>query len=168
MDGVWAMKTLFELSAEERHLLLQFNFTGGPVDSHEQAESDFTAFGLAAMSWARLETHLDALLTHLNKERFSKEIFDPKHPVSFARKLKLLKQWFGGRKALSHIKPQVDKPATQLKMLSEARNAFMHALFLGYDAEKDEITLRSLYYAGGDEFHIQRRDVGTPNSFDLL
>lgn len=155
------MKKLAELSPEERCLLLQFNFTGGPVDSPELAESAFTAFGLAAMAWARLETHLDALLIHLNKKRFSKEIFDPKHPVSFARKLKLLKQWFGGHKALSQTKPAIDKLVTQLKTLSEARNAFMHALFSAYDVEKDEITLRSIFYAGNDEFHIQRRDVGT-------
>jgi hypothetical protein len=155
------MKKISELSPDEQRLLLQFNFRGGPIDDPEKAESAFTAFGLAAMSWARLETHLDALLIHLNKKRFSKEIFDPKHPVSFSRKLRLLKQWFGGHKALSHLKPQIDKLATQLRTLSEARNAFLHTLFSAYDEEKDEITLKSLYYAGRDEFHIQRRDVGT-------
>jgi hypothetical protein len=154
------MKKLSELSTEEQRVLLRFDFTGGPLEDPDQVQSALAAFGLVAMSWARLETHLDALLIHLNKKRFSKEIFEPKHPVSFSRKLKLLKQWFAGHKALSHLKPAIDKLATQLKTLSEARNAFLHALFSGYDAEKSEIALQSLYYAGGEEFHIQRRDVG--------
>ena len=137
-NSAWdfVMKKLSDLSSDEQRVLLRFDFTGGPLEDPEQSESALAAFGLVAMSWSRLETHLDALLIHLNKKRFSKEIFEPKHPVSFSRKLKLLKQSFAGHEALSHHKPAIDKLATQLKTLSEARNAFLHALFSEYDAKK--------------------------------
>lgn len=157
------MKKLFELSDKERRQLCQFNFSGGPVEAPDTEELalPFHAFGFVAMAWARLETHLDALLIHLNKRQFSKEIFDPDHPVSFSRKLRLLKTWFGKQKALSKYKPAIDKLAKQLKTLSQARNSFLHALFSAYDAQKSEVTLRSLYYVGDEEFQITRRDFGT-------
>ena len=156
------MKRVSELSPEERRQLLQFNFTGGPLeDPTLPGDLSFAAFGFAAMAWARVETHLDALLIHLNKRRFSQEAFDPDHPVSFSRKLKLLKAWFGRHPALSPYKPAIDTLVTQLKALSKARNDFLHALFSAYDVEKSEITLRALYYAGKEEFHITRRDFGT-------
>jgi hypothetical protein len=67
----------------------------------------------------------------------------------------------GRHELLSEHKPAIDKLATQMETLSEARNSFLHALFSAYDGEKNEITLRSLYYAGNEEFHITRRDFGT-------
>jgi len=157
------LKKLSELSDKERKQLCEFNFSGGPIEAPETEELalPFHAFGFAAMAWARLETHLDALLIHLNKRQFSKEIFDPEHPVSLSRKLRLLKAWFTKHKALSEYKPVIDKLVTQLKTLSQARNAFLHALFSAYDAEKSEVTLRSLYNAGNEEFHITRRDFST-------
>ena len=157
------MKKLSELTDRERRKLCQFDFCGGPIEAPDTEELalPFHAFGFVAMAWARLETHLDALLIHLNKRQFSKEIFDPDHPVSFSRKLRLLKTWFGKHKALSQYKPTIDKLTTQLKTLSQARNGFLHALFSEYDDQKREVTLRSLYYAGNEEFHITRRDFGT-------
>ena len=85
------MKKANELSASERARLMHFNFTGGPIDTPDADGMDipFAAFGFAVMAWGRLETHLDALLIHLNKRRFSKELFDPIHPISFSRKLAL-------------------------------------------------------------------------------
>lgn len=142
---------------------MQFNFSGGPLDSVDVGNIDlpFAAFGFAAMAWARLETHLDALLIQINKRRFSQEIFDPAHPVSFSKKLRLLKKWFGRHEALSHSKSAIDTLARQLKTLSDDRNSFMHALFSAYNQEKSEITLRSISYVGNEEFHIAHRIVST-------
>jgi hypothetical protein len=161
------MKKISDLSPAQRQALLQFNFTGGPLDDIEGVEKPLLAFGLVAMAWARLETHLDALLIHLNKRRFSREIFNPNHPVSFSNKLKLLKQWFVKHKALSPHKHAVDKLVTRLKTLSAARNEALHAIFSAYDPKKDEITLRSLRYMGNDEFHIARREFSTTKLVSL-
>jgi hypothetical protein len=161
--GVFAMKRISDLSPEERRHLCEFNFTDGPVESPDAEGLDlpFAAFGFAAMAWARLETHLNALLIHLNKRRFSKEIFDPQHPVSFSRKLRLLKEWFSRHKALKPYKREINKLATQMKTLSGYRNDYLHALFSAYDPAKTEVTLRGLHYVGGEKFHITRRDFST-------
>jgi len=154
------MKKIADLSPAERQLLMQFNFTGGPLEDIEAAIPALTAFGLAAMAWARLETHLEALLIHLNKRKFSKELFDEDHPVSFSRKLRLLRRWFR-HKALAEYGPEIDKLANQMKTLSERRNEYLHALLSAYDPKTDEIILRSLYYAGDEKFHIRRHTLDT-------
>jgi hypothetical protein len=154
------MRKISDLSPKERQQLLQFNFTGGPLDDIEGAIPVLAAFGLAAMAWGRLETHLNALLIHLNKRQFSRELFDEDHPVSFSRKLRLLKRWFR-HKALVEYKPAIDKLASQMKILSERRNEYLHALLSAYDAKADEITLRSIHYAGNEEFHIRRHTLST-------
>jgi hypothetical protein len=110
------------------------------------------------MAWGRLETHVNALLIHVNKRRFSSEIFDPDHPVSFSRKLKLLKSWFDKHKALAKFRVKINKLIKTMRELSGFRNDFLHALFENYDAEKKEITLKNLKYIGNDSFHITRRD----------
>ena len=154
------MKHISELPPNERRQLCKFNFSDGPVEDPEGVEEAFLAFGHVAMAWGRLETHLDALLIHLNKPQFSAKLFDPDHPVSFSRKLKLLKVWFGRHKALSENKNAIDKLIPQFKTLSETRNAHIHSLFAAYDVEKQEITIRSIKYAGMSEFHIMKRDFG--------
>jgi len=161
------MKKLPELSPEERRHICEFNFSEGPVEELEGAEEAFLAFGHAAMAWGRLETHIDALLIHLNKRRFSTELFDQIHPVSFSGKLKLLKVWFERHKALSENKHAIDKIVVKLRTLSEARNGFMHALFSAYDQDKKEITIRSLRCKGKDELQIIRRDFGIEKLIQL-
>jgi hypothetical protein len=48
------MKHVSKLSSAERRKLMQFNFTGGPVEDPEATgDLPFTAFGFAAMAWAR-------------------------------------------------------------------------------------------------------------------
>src|SRR5208282_1755287 len=155
------MRRISELSRSEQEALLHFNFTGGPVEDPTACEHPFAAFGFAAMAWGRLETHLDALLIHINKRSFSVELFDMDHPRSFSRKLRLLKKWFRKHKALVNYVPAIDKLVSQLKKLSELRNSYFHALFSDYNSDKDEITLRGLEFVGDDKFHSTRTDLGT-------
>jgi hypothetical protein len=95
-----------------------------------------------------------------DREVVQPELFDEDHPVSFSRKLRLLKRWFR-HEALAEYKPAIDKLSAQMKILSARRNEYLHALFSAYDVETDEITLRSIHYAGNDEFHIQRKTLNT-------
>jgi hypothetical protein len=151
------IKHVSALSDDERRELMRFNFTGGPLDDPDGMDIQFAAFGLAAMAWARLETHLDALLIQINKKSFSHDIFDPVHPISFSRKLDLLNKWFRRHGALSGLHPAVEKLSSQLKTLSKDRNQFLHALFSAYSLDSGEITLRSIYYTGKESFELRRQ-----------
>lgn len=155
------MKRISELSPEERGELLQFNFRGGPLEDPTGCESVLAAFGLAIMAWARLETQVDALLIHINKKSISAELFDPDHPISFSRTLKLLKKWFQRHKLLSEHSRVMDGFVTRMRRLSAARNDYFHALLSAYDAEQDTVTLRSVHFIGDDTFHIARHEFGT-------
>ena len=41
--------------------LTEFRLSGGPIDDCAAHQELFAAIGHAAMSWARFETHLDAI-----------------------------------------------------------------------------------------------------------
>jgi hypothetical protein len=133
------MKRLSELSEAERRRLCSFNFAGGPIDDIGEAEIAFAALGVAAMAWARLETHIEAVLVQVNKRRFSQELHDPEHPVFFSRKLRLLKTWFNKHKALAKFRPKIKPVAERAKALSAVRNELLHALFESYDPDGQKI-----------------------------
>jgi len=157
------MKQISDLTDDERRNLLAFNFIGGPLDDVDSAIPVFTAFGLAIMAWSRVETHLDALLIHINKRSYSREIFDPKHPIAFSRKLELLRKWFRKHRNLRHLETAIDALAVTLKALSKQRNEYIHALLSDYSEDSDEIILRSIQYIGNDTFHVGHRTFGTRN-----
>jgi hypothetical protein len=151
------MKLISELSPTERSDLLQFNFRRGPLEDPTGCESIFGAFGLAIMAWARLETQVDCLLIQINKKSISAELFDPDHPVSFSRKLRLLKRWFRRHELLSEHAPVIDEFVARMQKLSAVRNDYFHALLSAYDAKEDVVTLRNIRFIGKDQFHIARR-----------
>lgn len=158
--GGFAMKRISELPPKERRDLLQFDFRGGPLEDPTGCEKMFYAFGLAIMAWARLEIQIEALLIQINKKSISAELFDPKHPISFSRKLRLLKKWFGRHKLLAEHSKIMDSFITRMRKLSALRNDYFHALLSVYDAKENTVTLRTLHYVGKDEFHIARREFG--------
>jgi hypothetical protein len=157
------VKRLSELPPEEQRRLTQFDFVGGPLEYPDNDEMNlpFAAYGFAATAWSRLETHIDAALIHINKPQYSVDLFDMDHPISFARKLKLLKRWFGQHKAPSEHKDDLRALAIRLKALSSDRNILFHSLFSAYDADKMEITLRSISYEGNGLFHLAQREFST-------
>src|SRR5436853_427650 len=69
------------------------NLTGGPIDNPSNAIRAFTIFGHLAVSWARLEQHVDLILIQVNRPDRSRALFDPNHPIAFSRKMRLLKKW---------------------------------------------------------------------------
>jgi len=155
------MKTISELSPAERRDLLEFNFRGGPLEDPTGCENMLGAFGLAIMAWARLELQVEALLIQINKKSISPELFDPDHPISFSRKIKLLNKWFRRHKLLAEHSEVMAGLVRRMQELSGLRNEYFHALLSAYDAKEDVITLRTVRFLGKDEFHLARRDFGT-------
>lgn len=72
---------------------MEFPFYECAVDSPDVPRSVYAAVGKAAMAWARLEQHLDAVLLQVNKKRFSESLYR-EHPGTFIGKVRLLKDWF--------------------------------------------------------------------------
>lgn len=136
--------------------LMTFKFEGGPIDSPDKATAAFASLGKAAAAWARLEQQIDAILMHVNKAEFSKELFDPEHPVSFKRKLRLMKAWFNKHPALAPYKDDVQTLISKAKVLAPHRNTYLHSIFEGYDAGTDVLTFRSLKYQGNSDFKVTR------------
>ena len=99
----------------------RFDFEGGPIDNFETAREAFEVLGHAAMAWARLESHVDAVLIHVNKAVHSTELYNPEHPIGFANKLKLLKRWFNQHPFLKSLAGEIREAAHVFK--ENLRNA---------------------------------------------
>jgi hypothetical protein len=137
-----------------------FRFGGGPIEQPTEAHQPlFFALGLLAANWARFEQHIDAILIHINKKRHSPEVkalYDPDHPVSFSRKLQLLKKYFNQHPALSPLKASMRELSPRFKKLSKLRNKFLHAIVEDYDAEKHVIDFNTVQFKGNDTFHAEQ------------
>ena len=143
-------------------VLHRLRFVGGPLDTEREAATPlFAALGAASATWARLEQHVDAALIHLNQKRHSEQLFDPDHPVSFTKKLKLLKRWFVNQHpALAGDREENRDIATDLKVLSGDRNKFLHSIVDSYDPDTGTVAFIAVRALGEDKFNIARH-VGT-------
>ncbi len=136
-----------------------FAFYGGAIDDPNTPRSVFTAVGRAAMAWARLELHLDAVILHVNKKDHSEELYR-EHPVSFDKKIDVVKRWFNQHPALLQHKDSMRELTRTFRILSkQARNPLIHSLFASYDAGKKELTLQNIRYMGDDNFKIREETI---------
>lgn len=140
-------------------LPMTFQFAGGPIEDRDSAASAFLALGHAASAWARLEQLIDAILIHINNIQFSKKLFDPEHPVSFRKKIKLLKRWFNKHPALAEHTDDIRTITSRLKELAEHRNTYLHSIFEAYDPVTKTLALHSLKFLGDDTFHAKSEKV---------
>lgn len=112
------------------------------------------AFGRASASWSRLEHHVDALIVQINKPAFSADLFE-KHPVSFSKKVDLLKKWFNRYPPLGEYKTDMRYLTSRLKTLSGnknstslTRNLLVHSIPAAYDPETQTITFHNMQFVG--------------------
>lgn len=128
---------------------MEFSFYSSLADQDPSINAKaLQAYGFAMAAWARLETHLDALTIHINKPSHDTTLYEGPHPVSFEKKIAVLKRWFNNFQPLSSHKDDMRELTSRLKMLSkEHRNVYFHAIPASYDASKDTI-----------EFHHIRLD----------
>lgn len=132
-----------------------FLIIGGPLDEPENHRNLFAAIGLIALNWGRLEQHVDTLLIQVNATEHSEELYDPDHPVSFGRKIKLLKTWFNQHPALVNFTADVRDLTSKLKVISAERNLYLHSILERWDEEAKQAHFKCLQYEGNDDFAIK-------------
>jgi|tagenome__1003787_1003787.scaffolds.fasta_scaffold19890819_1 hypothetical protein len=119
----------------------------GPLDDPQEieaAEKLWIVIGRAACAWARLEQHIDFVLFHLNQKKHSERLWDSEHPISFTKKIKLLKLWFNRHPPLAEYQKTIRELSSHLKELGKARNIFLHSILDDFDPESERVTFRSV------------------------
>ena len=138
--------------------LHMFKFVGGPIDEPADANTLFLELGKAATAWARLEQQVEAILLHVNKQDFSDELFEV-HPVSFTKKLRILKTWFKKHQALSSFKEPVLEIMSKLWGLADERNLYLHSILEDFDAMSKIAVFHRILPEGNDEFKLTKSEV---------
>lgn len=135
-----------------------FQFIGGPIDDPSDASALFQELGKAAAAWARLEQQVEAILLHVNKKEFSDALFAV-HPVSFTKKLKILKPWFKKHQVLSEHKETMLEITSKLWELAEERNLYLHSILEGFDVQSKIVVFHRILPKGSDEFKFLMSEV---------
>jgi hypothetical protein len=141
----------------------KIRFMGGPLDSPDQMEAAaelWRTIGLAACTWARLEQHIDAVLIYLNQPKHSEKLCDAEHPIGFRRKIKLLKRWFNQHPALAQHRKAIREITSDLLVLSQTRNAFLHSILDDYNPSTRTAIFRSIQVKEQDTY-VATKHVGT-------
>jgi hypothetical protein len=142
-----------------------FALNGGPLADRERVAPYTRRLGYALAAWAQLERHLDAMLIHINQERYSKILFNPDHPISLKNKLVLLRKWFNQHKALSSEQSDFRELKSRVKELSDIRNKIAHFSIDFYDLDTNTATITGFIKAEGEikmirtEYSIQQLDA---------
>jgi hypothetical protein len=142
--------------------VLTFKFIDGPVDDPSDAEVLFLELGKAAAAWARLEQQVEAILLHVNKKEFSEDLFC-EHPVSFTKKLSILKPWFKTHKALLQYKEPFLEVASKLWDLAEERNLYLHSVLESFNSQSSVAIFHRILPKGNDEFKLVMSAVPLEN-----
>jgi hypothetical protein len=130
-----------------------FRFGGGPLEDPAPAQPLFFALGLLCSSWARIEQQVETILIQINKSHHpsgAKTLYDPNHPVSFSKKIQLLKKYFNQHPTLAPFKEGMREITTRLLSLSQIRNSYLHAIVEDYDESEQAVTLNSIKFQGSD------------------
>lgn len=135
---------------------ISFELYHGAIDDPATPEAVFAAIGKAAMAWSRLEVHLDIILFQVNKIAHSSELYR-EHPISFERKIKLLKSWFNKHPALSSHKSHMRTLTVPLREINkEGRNPLLHSVFGAYDPKTETLTFQNMRPLMGDTFQLKQ------------
>lgn len=135
-----------------------FVFIGGPLEEPDGKEKLFEALGYACAQWARMEQHIDSLLMHINNDAHSDTIFDPEHPVSFLKKIDLLKKWFNKHPALASLQEDVRLLTSKLKGLSQHRNNLIHGTLERWDSDRTTAEFCTIKTERGGTFKISSHE----------
>jgi hypothetical protein len=122
-----------------------FLFRGGILHHPALCSGPSMSIGYAIAQWARLETHIDALIFQLNRKQFYPDVawITEKHPTNFTDKLDLLKKLFRWHPAISYLVKDVLSFAGSLRNLVGTRNIIAHSVF----AEFDQCTLELIFHS---------------------
>jgi hypothetical protein len=151
-------KTHLVDSAEPGKVILDITFIGGPIDEPLSAAVVFAALGIAAAQWARLEQHIDAVLIQVNKSTHSEKLFNPDHPVSFSRKIVLLKRWFNSHPGLKSHRDNIKELTSRLKILAKERNQYLHSVVTGFNPQSSTVQMSGIQYMSKGRFRFSKYD----------
>jgi hypothetical protein len=152
----------YQITLIQRGVSHDFRYGGGPLEDPAPAQPLFFALGLLSSSWARIEQQIETILIQINKSHHSSEIkalYDPNHPVSFSKKVQLLKRYFNQHPTLTPLKETMRDLTTRLLYLSDLRNGYLHAIVEDYDESAQAVTLNSIKFIGRDTFQAEQRTV---------
>lgn len=136
-----------------------FHFIGGPLDELDGSAPLFEAIGFSSASWSRLETQIDVLIVHINSPIHSKKLYAADHPVSFTKKVDLLKRWFNQHPPLAPYRDKMREIRSELRILGSERNTFIHAIFEAWNAETQTALVHTFKYEGNDRFTATKREI---------
>lgn len=136
-----------------------FHFIGGPLDELDGSSPLFEAIGFSSASWSRLEAQIDALIVHINNPNHSHKLYAPDHPVSFGKKVALLKRWFNQHPPLAPHKTKMREITSRLKILGRERNVFIHGIFESWNADTKTAGVHTFKYEGDDHFTSSKSTV---------
>ena len=119
----------------------QYLFHGGPLEHPDQCREASEAIGFAIATWARMETHIDALIFKLNRKEFypNADKITGRHPSFFPDKLDLMKKLLRWNPVVKPLADEGTKIAGRLKELADTRNVLAHSVL-----EKIETQNRSM------------------------
>ena len=135
----------------------RITLTNTPLDDpNKMAEAAelFRAIGLATSSWARLETHIDMVLIHLNQPKHSLKLYQKDHPIGFKSKVKLLKRWFNQHPALKPQAGGLRAIAPKFLELGQQRNIFLHSILSDYDPATKRAIWRGIKPEGEETYRV--------------
>lgn len=136
--------------------MVEFAFFKGPIDDPGDAYPAFAVYGRASAAWARLEHHIDAVLIHINKERFSERLYEKQHPVSFEKKIDLLKRWFNQHPPLAPFAADIRTLTSKLKIVAkEDRNILLHCIFKSYDKATETLVIQNVQPQSDGDIRIR-------------
>jgi hypothetical protein len=135
-----------------------FKFVGGPIDEPTDADILFLELGKAATAWSRLEQQIEAILLHINKQDFSEELYKD-HPISFTKKLSIIKTWFNKHQALSSFKDPILEIIKKLWDLANERNLYLHSILENFDNMSKIAVFHRILPEGNDQFKLTRSEV---------
>jgi hypothetical protein len=140
----------------------RFRFGGGPLAHPDVAREPMEAYGFCAASWARLETHIDAIALCLNRQQNSPDplkLHEPRHPSGVRDKIKLIRRWFKGHPALASSKQVADALCEKLLDLALERNQYLHSVIEDYDSSTGTLVLHGIFTKPDTTTSIQRTEI---------
>jgi hypothetical protein len=138
-----------------------------PLSCTEASE----AIGFAIAHWARLETHIDATILHLNRQEFYPGVswVDGIHPIRFPDKLAKLKKLFAWHPAINSMHKDIVNICSAMVVMSDTRNILAHSVleYIDDQPESPEIIFNSfkLKNDGGVSLSVHKISFKALGSF---
>jgi hypothetical protein len=152
----------FYVAVPTPHGLHHFRLSGGPLSHPNTRPEALEAIGWAAAAWTRVETHVDAIIIHVNKVEHASsrpKLYAPRHPNGAQDKIKLMRKWFNDHPALAPKRQEVNKICEHLLDLAKRRNEFVHSLLEDFEHGQVAVALNSVQVKPDGTVNLKKQYV---------